>query len=237
MKPSTPFSSQITAQVRVRIVPTRPFAETDSFYAINWFDLKRPALYRLYNKLVGPLLLNVGGGLQFKGKRLETLEGTDADDRTMLLLVYYPNPAAFLALLGRKLFQLASVLRNRSVERFNLGYMHALKKPLRSAPGAAKEYLIHHFNVESDLREAQLAALQQLAQSLQIKLYFAGQLAANLEVERGKEITKVPLPMDGLLLWEAKAATDWQALIGHVDYQQFTSELSSSYQARFERIR
>ena len=230
------LTQQINKDITISIVPTN--AETnleESIYAINWFDRKRKSLYNLYTTLTGPLALNVGARLHFKGRHIEKIEGDDADKREMLLIVRYPSAESFLKLLANKLFQITSLLRINSVKDFNFGFTKRISPSIGKRP-KTNSYLVHHFRTNS-LPDNFLEQLLEISFSSNTNLYYAGTLAANLVVTRDNlPPSKSPFLMDGILVFESDDAENFSKLLDNAAYRKVKSNFSSNYTAYFKRL-
>ncbi len=210
-------------------------------WAINWFDLKRPKLYTIYNLLVFSHLKKVGGQAHFKGYIKEKLEGTQELDRQMLLIVKYPNAKAFLNMVSNKIFLLKSVLRLKSVRRFIFGFTKRIgdhpsppQKPVRYI---GKNYYLTHLFQGEGVSEDQIKELTTLFSHHNIVNYFSGLKAATIS-RIGKDGSEQVQPffVDGLLLLEAQEQESFELLLNDPIYQAFKNKCTSNNIYQVTRI-
>lgn len=106
----------------IAVAATGPEADLhDTLYAVNWLDLRRPWLYKVYGLLTFPLARRAGARVLFKGDRIEVLSGNDPVGET-LLMVSYPNAEGFLDLATRPSFAVLSLLRRAALSRFRFAF-------------------------------------------------------------------------------------------------------------------
>ena len=166
-------------------------------YAVNWFDASPAWLYHLYNKLAGRSVIKIGGKPLFKATVKESLL-SDKGQRQILLLVKYPDGKAFKKLLESTYFQIVSLLRMKSVQRFTFSFA----KPegevkFKSNP---KHYAIHYFNAD-DLN----GVLKESEKSLNgLEVLYAGQSFAQLyRQEEGKADQVIKSVIDCIFIYGA----------------------------------
>lgn len=238
MNASQSFDQEINKDITVSLVPVNPeITEETSLYAVNWFDRKIKTIYNIYTTLTGPLVLKVGGSLHFKGKHLEKVEGDEVDKREVLLVVNYPKVTSFLSLVANKLFQLTSLLRTNSVKNFNFGFTKRLDESTTIGRGGGKgrAYLVHHFRT-NQLTEGEVIQLTAICEEAQVGLFYAGALAANLEVNRGGKRQASPFLMDGIFIFRATSRGAFAELLNHDAYKVLKATFDSNYIAHFQRI-
>lgn len=227
------FTKIINKQLEARIEPANEKVKLDgkAMFAINWLDLNSRSLYNLYGFLAFPLARSIGAKAIFKGYQTELLQDTAQVNRKVLLIVKYPKPQAFLGLLGRKFFQLISLLRIKAVRNFNLGFAH-----LQQGQPSPKEhhYLVYHFQGGS--LGVQMPVLQELSRELPFQIFFAAEKAASLVLRnRGKD-RPVPLPMQGIAIFSHPQAEVLQKLIDHPSLQELLTRNQSNYLSYFKRV-
>ncbi|MCB0220591.1 MAG: hypothetical protein KDH09_12900 [Chrysiogenetes bacterium] len=200
---------------KIGIAATREGADIDApLWAINWFDYRVKRAYGLYNVLVSPSVLRVGGRLLFKGERITHLSGDRALSREVLAIVHYPGARGFLKMLGDPWFLTVSTFRNLGLKNFVFGFTRRTDggaMPPRNPFGKSGRgtYLIHQFRIEMGALGRQLPALEQAADELGCRLHFSGESIAKLIGEKkslfGKSGTRnleYPLFFDAMTLWE-----------------------------------
>ncbi|MDH3708621.1 MAG: hypothetical protein OER04_01970 [Cyclobacteriaceae bacterium] len=223
----------INKQLQARIQPVSEKVDLENIpmFAINWLDLNSKSLYNLYGFLAFPLARSIGAKAIFKGYQTELLKDSAKVNRAVLLIVKYPSPQAFLSLLGRKFFQVISLLRIKAVRNFNLGFAQLIQG---KSGDKEDHYLVYHF--QGGTLEAQLPTLQGLAQEQQCQLYFVAQKSATLTIiNRGQE-RAVPLPMEGLVIFTQSDRQSLQRLADHPKMEELLSGNQSSYLSYFKRV-
>ena len=200
----SPLKRELTKTISVEIIPVgKGDIGTERIWAINWFDYKTKWLYSLYNKLVAPHVIQVGGQLLFKGHLKRALFGEEEFSRETLLIVTYPKVENFLDMLSVKAFQLKSLLRVKSVKNFVFGFTKRVDKN-ESAPivkyNGGSSYLVYHYQGNPDHEK-----LHELAREQNVKIFFHGEKMAQLKrMEEGKDDVLAPFYMDGILVFEAE---------------------------------
>ncbi|MEQ9425826.1 MAG: hypothetical protein RJQ09_15480 [Cyclobacteriaceae bacterium] len=234
---------QLNKKTRVSIVPAAPNIDLDSdLYAINWFDLRRPWLYDLYNKLAFPHVKKVGGQVHFKGLVKEKIKGPKEFDREMLLIVKYPNAKGFLQMLQDKIFLMKSILRLNAVQYFTFGFCKRMDNgpaPLKfpKAFNGNRSYLLHHFQSNISASEYLYKIAPIIDNTSGIKLYFSGFKAALIGTERsGNKLKTQPFIMDGLILIEGEDDAQLTNFTHNEDFKQLATDLNSFNNYIFERI-
>ncbi len=202
--------------------------------AINWFNLKNKFVYTIYNLLALPMARSVGARPLFKGYRLSNLEGSKELTREVLLLVRYPSPRQFLHLLSKKLFQLISILRIKSVKDFNFGFLQCFKVEAVPAKGDHK-YLVFHF--QAPRLGIEIAQIRQLCVQYNCQLFYYGSKIANLGIKRNGRSTVVPLNIQGLLLVSSEHRKCLIDLSRDPEIRRFQDKHISSYLGIFTRVR
>ena len=124
MPSGTPsLTAKITSSVRVHITALlSDFKMDQPVYALNWFNSRQLWLYNFYNLLAARSVLNVGGVPFFKARVATTLYGDDADYRSVLLIVRYPDINHFKTMLQSRYFQCVSIIRGLAVAQFTFGF-------------------------------------------------------------------------------------------------------------------
>jgi uncharacterized protein (DUF1330 family) len=202
-------------------------------WAINWFDLKRPKLYTLYNVLVFPHLKKVGGRAHFKGYIEEKLEGSEEFDRQMLLIVKYPTASAFLKMVTNKLFLLKSVLRLKSVSRFIFGFTQRIGEhpapPEKPARYVGKNYYLAHLFQGAAISKDEITLLTPLFSQYNLVNYFSGLQAATISrIDKGRKEQVQPFFVDGLLVLEASDKASFDMLLKDPIYEAFKKKCTES---------
>jgi len=196
---------EIKKGLEIQVKAAREIDLGKPLYAINWFDLKRPRLYTVYNALVYSHLRKIGGAPVFKGYVKEVVRG-DADlDRKMLLLVRYPSADAFLSMLSNRLFLMKSILRIKSVSRFIFGFSSAagsgpepITKPKKYT---GQQHYLALILQESD--EAFISSLNDSLEETDIEIFFSGTKAATLSRKQNDKIQDQPFFIDRLIMLSA----------------------------------
>ncbi|MEM7106131.1 MAG: hypothetical protein AAF502_23565 [Bacteroidota bacterium] len=203
------------------------FSLDNNFYAINWFNTKFGWMYNLYGLLVGRLLLKSGGRLRFKGSITKVLKGDDQRKRDTLLIVKYPSGNVFKSIVEKKYFQIASLLRINSVDKFTFGF--AAKNaitPDRPTRDTQRHYGIHHFKGN----DSTLGLLQDPKLRDPVQIIFAGMIKANLFAGDEKEARfQVPCVMDGLIVYAAENEMTLNHFLESEVYQSVIETTESSF--------
>ncbi len=205
--------------------------EGQPMFAINWLNLKSSWMYSLYTYLAFPMASSIGAVPIFKGNRLKVLADTAKVDREVLLIVRYPGPTEFLSLVGRKLFQIVSVLRIKSVVDFNLGFAHLLQGTKQPKD---HNYLVYHWQNSASMKTAQ--QLEQLCHNTGVTMFFAAERVASLGIEQGDKTRKVPLKMDGLVIMAHAERDVLNQLVAAEDFQRLIQSQEDHYLGIFQRV-
>lgn len=210
-------------------------------WAINWFNLKRPKLYTLYNLLVFSHLKNVGGQAHFKGYIKGKLEGATDFDRQMLLIVKYPTAGAFLKMVSNKIFLLKSVLRLKSVSQFIFGFTQRIgdhpAPPIKPARYIGKNYYLAHLFQGESISEDEIKLLSPVFSQYNLVNYFSGLKAATISrTDQGGKKQVQPFFVDGLLLLEASEKTSFEMLLKDPVYKGFKDKCSENNLYMVKRI-
>jgi uncharacterized protein (DUF1330 family) len=200
----------------------RPGAFNDQLWAINWLNQKRPALYNLYSKLAYRHAAKVGGRVLFKGLVSEKLTGDDKYDRELLLIVRYQSVINFLKMISGKVFQLKSILRTSSVNRFVFGFVQKIAgegdtKNFPTAYEGDRHHLIHIFQTDKPNEKHHLF----VKSAYMPTLYFYGLKSATVaRVDKGGE-KEAPFFVDGICIWQADSAQRLRNLTEMDDFKEF----------------
>jgi uncharacterized protein (DUF1330 family) len=206
-----------------------------AIYAINWFNTSRLWLYNLYNLLAGISVKKIGGIPVFKARVNESLYGEKTFKRDILLIVKYPTASHFKKLVEKLFFQLVSVLRLASVNKFTFGFTH--RSSIHDLPlkqwSKTSSYVIHHYTSEQDI----LKYLTPILEKHSIDVFYAGRVSSLLYSGNGS-IAKQQIPclMDGLVILESEDYSKFKEAINSMAYQSLLSDTKSSYIASLERI-
>lgn len=214
-------SIEINQSTSVVITAANGESELDQpLYAINWFDYKSSFLYKLYSILVLSDVRAVGGKPIIKGEVLEKWEGEDNLDRKVLLVVKYPSADQFLKMVGKKTFQLKSLIRMKAVKRFVFGFTKkAAHSRAASKPGLNDHYLVHLFQGTKG-QAGSAATVEQLTET-GASIYFYGTKTASLGRKRSdRDVEQQPFLLDGVLILHARSL---DALHKVRDHQAFSS--------------
>jgi len=233
-------SEKITKTITASIVAAHSEANLDEpLWAINWFDVKSKWLYDFYNLVARNHVLAVGGFPLFKASRIETLLGSKADERKVILIVKYPYANAFLDMISSKIFQIKSVLRKFAVRNFTIGFMHADDdhlKPKRKEENGSKKllYLVHHFKGKID--DTILSDIKRSALDRDIFMQFSGKKQALIGMsENDGKISTIPFIMDHLLVFGAFEKSQIEDLVASDLYQHLINQNQSNYIGLFKR--
>jgi uncharacterized protein (DUF1330 family) len=234
------ISKQITKEIEVSIINAGPnYNLEDVVWAINWFDVKNKGLYDFYNVIASPHVGKVGGRALFKGRLKKKLLGEQSDEREVLLIVSYPKPDNFLDLLMGKMFQLKSIVRELAVKDFTFGFMKRLDDGERPR-GRIKKYdgkliyMVHHFKNNHQLIDTN--TIKDLAAEQDIFTHFSGIKSALVGRRKGGgKLRTSPFLMDGMLIFGAFEASQFDDFIQSEYYQNFIEQNQSNYIALFNR--
>lgn len=235
-------TTSLSKKTSVAITGVNKQTDLDSpIWAINWFNLKRPKLYTLYNILVFPHLKKVGGQAHFKGYIKEKL-GEDSDfDRQMLLIVNYPTAGAFLQMVSNKLFLLKSLLRLKSVSRFIFGFAKRIgdqpSPPNKAARYVGKNFYLAHVFKGDKVSEEDLQLLKPLFSQYNLVNYFSGLKTATLSrVDEGNEEQEQPFFIDGLFVLEGSERASFEMLLKDPIYEAFKSKCAENHVYWVKRV-
>lgn len=200
-------------------------------FAINWLNLKSKWMYNLYTFLAFPMANSIGAVPIFKGYRQQVIADSAKVDREVLLIVRYPGPAQFLNLVGRKLFQVVSLLRIKSVLDFNLGFAHLLQGKKLSKE---MSYMVYHWQNSDAMKITQ--ELEQMCNGNGVELFFAAERVASLGIEGSKGTRKLPLSMQGLAILAHSDPQVLNALIDSPPFQALRQNQPQHYLGVFDRV-
>ncbi len=205
--------------------PSRPIAEvrpldpSDSvdgpLFAINWVDTRWPLLYSIYMGLASRLVRKIGGVPIFKGHTQQTLAGSEADARDILLIVRYPSASSFLSLVLSRTFQVVSLLRITAVRSLSFVFNRRLDAEPMSAvePVAAGSPEIYGALLFSskDPPSRELARLTSDAHRHGVRLHFFSAPMATLSLSRsGSGAEDISYVTDRVALVSADSAEQLQ---------------------------
>lgn len=168
-------------------------------FAVNWINTRWALLYNVYMALAGRLVRKIDGVPVFKGHTEETLAGSAADARDILLIVRYPSASGFLSLVDRRAFQLVSLLRIAAVGSFSFVFGRRIdvgptevKRPIAKRVPAAYAALMYASDGEAPL---EFAKLERAAGRHGVAIHFHSVRTASLALLRaggsGREIPYV----------------------------------------------
>jgi len=194
-------------------------------YATNWFNLKRPWLYKAYAKLAYPHVVKAGGMVLFKGAVTEIVVSDEKLDREQVLIVRYPSQQKFLNMLTGKLFLMKSILRLKSVKDFAFGF--AAREDNGAEPTSAirhytgnKKYMVHLFTSSNKTNINELSSLSKSEEGPEI--FYFGKTAAHIaRRDSSGKIAQSPFPIDGLVIWEAGDISELKGLLDSPEYQDY----------------
>ena len=227
-------TTSINKHTTVAITGTNDQTDLNNpIWAINWFNLKRPRLYTLYNILVFPHLKKVGGRAHFKGYIKEKLEGNSDFDRQMLLIVTYPTASAFLQMVSNKLFMLKSILRLKSVSRFIFGFSKRIgdqpAPPEKPARYIGKNFYMAHLFQGDQVSEDDLLLLKPLFSQYNLVNYFSGLKTATLSrINKDGSEQIQPFFVDGLFVLEGSEKASFDMLLKDPIYEAFKSKCAEN---------
>ena len=244
MPSGTPsITARITASIRVHITALRSDFKVDQpVYALNWFNSRQLWLYNFYNLLAARSVLKVGGVPFFKARVATILYGDDADYRSVLLIVRYPDISHFKAMLQSRYFQCVSIIRGLAVAQFTFGF--STRTDIQDLGEFANQnriaksqvYAIHHYRLTeqvSDIAEraTELAALHQ------VKLAFSSCVSARLYPQKGSTPpAAVETIMHGCMLLQADSQAQIEQLVANSDYKTLLATTNASFIATLNRI-
>jgi len=203
-------------------------------FAVNWFSTKKAWMYSLYNKLAGKKVKSIGGRPIFKGMVTQTLSGDSELKRDMLLIVRYPSGHHFKKLMENTFFKLVSVLRTKAVKKFTFGFSQPLA--LEEQPNVKDHrFAVHHFK-HTSFTASILQDLEALLAPTEIRLFYFGQLVADLVVERQGTEQHVPCLMHGVIIYEATGLAHLEDFLHAEAYQNFSKQFQTSYVGLLHRV-
>lgn len=229
----TAFTKIVNKQLQAIIKPvsSHDHLEQQPMFAINWLDLNSKWMYSLYTYLAFPMARAVGAKAIFKGYQTQLIADSAQINRMVLLLVKYPGPHEFLSLVGRKFFQVISLLRIKAVRNFNLGFAHLLAG---NAYPKGQEYLVYHF--QGDARDHLLEKMKLLGSQNDIDLFYVAYKSATLSMIQKDKTREVHLPMDGLVIF---THTNRQTLLDFAKaphMKHYMEGMTSNYLSLFKRV-
>lgn len=207
-------------------------------YAINWFSTKTAWMYHFYNFLAYPRVKSIGGKRFFKGKFYQTLHGEEQDSRELLLIVIYPSGNNFKKLMMDTLFKMVSIFRILAVKKFSFGFTQKLfPSNQETTADITKKYAIHHFRTPQ-LTESKVKELQEILETAQVRLHYAGAINALLySQETNKEVEQIPCLMNGIFLLESDTEANLKDLVNKESYQNYMKHFDTSFIGLIERSR
>jgi len=213
---------------KISVLPVAgDFDEHADIYAINWFDLKTPWLYRLYGLIAYRYVRKVSGRLCFKGNLIRQIAGPTEHRRENLLIVCYPGARKFLDLLHFRAFRLASALRLLAVRKFVFGFTENIIQKSDSNDAHDHQfskqqvYLVHHFRGDTHwLRDKHLSLFEEV-QRHRSQVYFCGLTNAHIAREKSGHQQSPDFFMDGILVFAANSAADVENVISDTLYTNF----------------
>lgn len=213
----------------IKIKAHRPDAFDHQLWAVNWLNTKRPGLYNLYSKLAYPHVSKVGGRVLIKGKVTEKIAGDDAYNREILLIVRYQSVSNFIKMIGGKIFQLKSLLRNASVSRFTFGFVNKItgEGDIMSYPKpyeGDRYHLVHIFQTDKPQEDHDLF----VKSAYMPTLYFYGLKAATVSRVNGNEEKDAPYFVDGICVWQGDSAQRLKNLVEMDDFVEFAASNTSN---------
>ncbi|MEQ6121021.1 hypothetical protein [Reichenbachiella sp. MALMAid0571] len=234
------LTEPVSGGLNISVISIGPeYSLSDPIWAINWFDVTSKTLYDFYNSIAVSHVTSVKGVPFFKGQLIRRIEGQDADERELLLIVYYPNPESFLTMIKSKIFQLKSILRVWAVKDFTFGFMKRrddgeIPKLQFHKYDGGLVFLVHHFRNGHTGFDA--LKLKDIAASYDVFTYFAG-IKSHLIGRRRKndKLKTAPFFMDGLLILAAFEETQFEDMLNSLSYQEFIKENASNYIGLYRR--
>lgn len=200
--------------------------------AVNWFSTKTAWIYHLYNTLAGIQVKKVAGKGIFKGKIMETLWGDSQLEREFLLIVQYPTALQFKKLMENSFFKLVSVLRVIAVKDFTFGFFDIKTKEELPQKNA---YAVHHFTYAQ--QDGATEALDHLLKQNKVSLFFKGEIAANLIVQKQDEPEKqAPCIMDGVCVFSAMETSVLHHFLCSESFQNYQKQFKTTYVGMLERM-
>ena len=244
MPSDTPsITASITGAVRVHITALRAdFDINKPVYALNWFNSRQLWLYNLYNLLAARSVLKIGGVPFFKARVATTLHGNEADYRSVLLIVRYPDISQFKTMLQSRYFQLVSIIRGLAVAQFTFGFstrtdiqdIEKFSSQHRIAEN--KAYAIHHYRLSDQATNIAEKATE-LAASHGVTLAFSSYVSARLYPQKGSaDPVAVETIMDGCMIMQADSQSQLEQWVASADYRALLATTDASFIATLDRI-
>ena len=244
MPSGTPsLTAKITSGVRVHLTALLPDFKVDQpVYALNWFNSRQLWLYNFYNLLAARSVLKVGGVPFFKARVATTLHGHDADYRSVLLIVRYPDINHFKTMLQSRYFQCVSIIRGLAVAQFTFGFSTRTdiqdNGEFTNQSRIAKNmvYAIHHYRLSEQASDIAERA-SELAPSHQVKLAFSSRVSARLYPQKGSTPPEaVDTIMDGCMIMQADTQAQVEQLVASPEYKALLATSEASFIATLDRI-
>lgn len=234
------LTQDISKDVNISVMSAGPeFNLVDPVWAINWFNVKSKLLYDFYNYLVISHVISVGGRPLFKGRLIKRIIGPDSGERSLLLIVNYPSPGAFLKMIKSKFFQLKNLIRISSVKNFTFGFMRreddgGFRQSKDSNYERNLVYMIHHF--KNEYTELNALKIKEKAAEFDVFTHFVG-IKSHIvgQKRKGKRLRTSPFIMDGLLVFSAFEESQFHSFLKSPFYQELIGEKRSNYLGLFTR--
>ena len=229
---------KITADIDGRIKAVNEGNElNEPVYAINWFNTKMEWMYNFYNILAASSLFKVGGSVFFKGKVTQTIHGNRDAARELLLVVNYPAPDNFLDLMQIKFFQLISIFRILSVDKFTFGFTERKDDKPRTRLDKSKSHAVHHFKFNGgDNPDAVIQNIKELAEKEKVEIIFIGKISSLLFIEKNSHEAQVPCLMDVVVIFEGDMDEALEHLLSSKEYVDLAGKQESTYSALVNRV-
>ncbi len=244
IRTATEHSTKVTNSLKISINGAHADADLEKpLWAINWFNTKSKFLYSLYGLLVFPAVKRAGAKVLFKGHIINNLNNqTDSEttpyekdqyQRDTLLIVCYPNAAAFIQMVRKKTFQLFSLLRIAAVKNFTFGFTKRLdtanqKIRLPKRYNGSCQYLVHHLQASRDIIIENQDNIKNIAEKHAVTFYFSGLREAHLDYTKNHSINSREFFIDALFLFEAEDTEHLESFKDDVEYQLFISKTQNS---------
>ncbi len=230
-----PLKKKILANSYVYIMSTNGNESFDQpVYAINWFNTRMLWLYNFYNLVASVSVRRVGGSAFFKGRVEKVLIGDNSDRRDVLLVVNYPSPKQFLAMLGSRYFLLVSILRMLAVKQFTFGFTSRTDSDKPSSQASKPSaYAVHHYRSDQDIAKQ----LEIITDNADVDIFYAGRISALVSSGNNhKAGEQIDCLMDGIILLKSKTTAQISALIQQEDYQLVINQTRKSFIAILSRM-
>lgn len=239
MTPEKIITAKFNAQVSASVISANPTTDlTNTLWAVNWFDLKKPWLYEWYSQLAFGQLRRNGAAPVFKGKLASTLLDNDRLRRTMLLIVQHRHAHGFLDILSSNLFRLKSKLRNASIRHFQFGFMQKENiediVPTADHYDGRLKYLVH---VCENKPETNLQTIIDLAARHEVFPHFMGQRSALLGFQKGRgQLKTMDFMLSHVLVLSGFDEHTLKSLVQSDDYQSFIQSSTSNFIGIYDRL-